>query len=259
MKNKSIIFFDIDGTLLNHNQEIPLSTKQAIFKLKELGHEVAIATGRPPTMFEDIRNELNINTFVSCNGQYVVLNNEVIYKQALNTSAIEKLNDLTLKNNHSISFVTPEGTITNAEYDENRDKSFESLKLINVPKYSPNYFRENDLYQGFIYCLEGEEKQYEEEIIEFNFVRWSPFTLDIITKGESKAKGIQKLMDKLGYLPEQQYAFGDGLNDIEMLSTVQNSVAMGNASDKVKQVAKYITKSVDEDGILYGLKMVGLI
>lgn len=44
-----------------------------------------------------------------------------------------------------------------------------------------------------------------------------------------------------------------------MLTTIHNSVAMGNGVDEVKEVAKYVTKSVEEDGILHGLKMVGLL
>lgn len=66
-------------------------------------------------------------------------------------------------------------------------------------------------------------------------------------------------MEKLGIPKERQYAFGDGLNDIEMLSMIHHGVAMGNGEEEVKAVAKYVTKSVEEDGILHGLKMVGLL
>ncbi len=73
---QKVIFFDIDGTLLNHEKELPASTKESVFKLKEMGHIVAIATGRAPFMFADLRKELGIDTYVSFNGQYVVLNGE---------------------------------------------------------------------------------------------------------------------------------------------------------------------------------------
>ena len=72
MTEKHIIFFDIDGTLLDEDKIMPNSTKEAIFALKEQGHEVAIATGRAPFMFVDIREELNIDTYISYNGQYNV-------------------------------------------------------------------------------------------------------------------------------------------------------------------------------------------
>jgi len=77
---RKIIFFDIDGTLLDHDKKLPASTKKAVQLLKEQGHEVAIATGRAPFMFKDLREELDIQTYISFNGQYIVLNGEVLYK-----------------------------------------------------------------------------------------------------------------------------------------------------------------------------------
>lgn len=73
MSDKKIIFFDIDGTLLDDDKKMPLTAEKAVFALKELGHEVAIATGRAPFMFKDIREQLEIDSYVSFNGQYVVL------------------------------------------------------------------------------------------------------------------------------------------------------------------------------------------
>ena len=47
-----LIFFDIDGTLLDHDKNIPASAKESVRLLQEAGHEVAIATGRGPFMFK---------------------------------------------------------------------------------------------------------------------------------------------------------------------------------------------------------------
>lgn len=115
------------------------------------------------------------------------------------------------------------------------------------------------MYQSLLFCTEGEEHQYEQAFNDFDIIRWHPVAVDILPKGGSKAKGIEKIVQKLGILEDNVYAFGDGLNDIEMLSTVKNSVAMGNAEEEVKEVAKYVTKSVEDDGIVHGLKLVGLL
>src|SRR5699024_5549167 len=69
---RRLFFFDIDGTLLDHDKKLPASTKKSVQKLKQQGHEVAIATGRAPFVFENICKELQINTYVGLNGQYVV-------------------------------------------------------------------------------------------------------------------------------------------------------------------------------------------
>ena len=70
---KKMIMFDIDGTLLDHDKKMPASAKEAVRSLKEAGHEVAIATGRPPYFFKELREELEIDSFVCFNGQYVVI------------------------------------------------------------------------------------------------------------------------------------------------------------------------------------------
>lgn len=259
MTNRSVIFFDIDGTLLTHNKELPASTKEAIFTLKKLGHEVAIATGRAPFMFEDLRQELDIHTYVSYNGQYVVLNGNVLYTNPLHIESLEKLTAAALENDHPVVFMDHEDMRANVPEHDYIKQSIDTLKIDRFPTHDPHYYKGRDLYQTLLFCTEGEENQYAEQYDAFDFVRWHPVSLDIVPKGGSKARGIEKIVDALGFPAERQYAFGDGLNDLEMLSTVKNSVAMGNAEEQVKEVARFVTKSVEEEGILHGLKMVGLL
>ncbi|HHW36446.1 MAG TPA: Cof-type HAD-IIB family hydrolase [Bacillales bacterium] len=259
MTKESIIFFDIDGTLLNHDKQLPSSAKQAIFQLKERGHVVAIATGRAPFMFEKLRKELDIDTYVSYNGSFVVLNGEVIYTNPLKIGSLEKLTEVALHNNHPVVFLSENDMKMNVPEHSYIKESIDTLKIDRFPTYDPYYYKTCDLYQTLLFCSEGEEEQYEREFQDFDFVRWHPVSLDLLPKGGSKAKGIEKIAENLGIPAERHYAFGDGLNDLEMLSTVVNSVAMGNAKDQVKEVAKHVTKSVEDDGIVYGLKMVGLL
>ncbi|WP_338448093.1 Cof-type HAD-IIB family hydrolase [Niallia oryzisoli] len=259
MTEQSVIFFDIDGTLLDHDKELPHATKEAIFQLKEAGHVVAIATGRAPFMFEDLRKELDIHTYVSYNGQFVVLNGKVLHTNPLNIPSLVKLTETALHNNHPVVFMDHKDMKANVPEHSYIKEGIDSLKIDRFPTHDPYYYKERELYQSLLFCKEGEEKQYEQEFHDFDFIRWHPVGVDILPKGGSKARGIQKIVDKLGFPPEHQYAFGDGLNDIEMLSTVQNSIAMGNAEDTVKEAAKFVTKSVEEDGIYHGLQMVGLL
>lgn len=259
MTARSVIFFDIDGTLLNRDKKLPRSAKEAVFQLKERGHEVAIATGRAPFMFEDLREELEIDTYISYNGQYVVLNGKVVYSNPLNLASLEKLTETALLRKHPVVYMDHEDMKANVPDHRYITESITTLKIGRLPSYDPHYYKGREVYQGLLFCAEGEEKPYEEEYRDFDFIRWHPFSVDIIPGGGSKAKGVETIADKLGFPPERRYAFGDGLNDIEMLQAVPNSVAMGNAVEEVKKAAKYVTKSSDEDGIVYGLQLVGLL
>ncbi len=86
--------------------------------------------------------------------------------------------------------------------------------------------------------------------------RWHPAFADIVKKGVSKASGIDVVLKHYGFSLEETMAFGDGGNDIAMLDHVPHSVAMGNASDEVKRHARYVTDSVDNDGIANFLEKV---
>ncbi|MFC4022384.1 Cof-type HAD-IIB family hydrolase [Oceanobacillus longus] len=259
MAERSVIFFDIDGTLLTHDKKLPALTKEAIFTLKEAGHEVAIATGRAPFMFEDLRKELDIHTYVSYNGQYVVLNGEVIDRNALNLPSLEKLTATALENDHPAVYMDHEDMKANVPEHSYITESMSTLKIGRFPAHNSNYYKDREMYQTLLFCAEGEEKQYERKFEDFDFIRWHPVAVDVIPAGGSKAKGIEKIIEKLGYPRERQYAFGDGLNDREMLSSIYHSVAMGNASDEIKAVAKHVTESVEDDGLYRGLQLVGLL
>jgi len=256
---KTIIFFDIDGTLLDDEKRLPASTKEAVFKLKELGHEVAIATGRAPFMFKDLREELEIDTYVCYNGQYVVLQGEPVYTNCLNKKALEALTIAAGEKNHPLIYMDADDMKMSVPEHNWITESIGTLKLENEPAHEPEYFRGRDIYQTLLFCEQDDELAYEETFKEFDFIRWHPVSVDVLPVGGSKAKGIEKLIEAMGLRIENAYAFGDGLNDMEMLRYVPNSVAMGNALPEVKKAAKYETIHVNDGGIMHGLKKVGLL
>nr|WP_261177134.1 Cof-type HAD-IIB family hydrolase [Anaerobacillus sp. CMMVII] len=251
-------FFDLDGTLLDHNKQVPKSAKEAIKELKIRGHEVAIATGRAPFMFKELREELEIHTYVSFNGQYVVVDGQEVFKNPLQKDKLKSLSEFALINKHPIVYQDHLGMKSTTELDHRLKQSVNSLKSY-YPETDPLYFSEREIYQSWLVCKEAEEHPYISRYADFTFIRWHEQALDVVPTGGSKARGIEAVINHLGVHPDHVYAFGDELNDIEMLTSVKNSVAMGNASAYVKKAAKHVTKNVDEDGILHGLQLVGLL
>ena len=78
--------------------------------------------------------------------------------------------------------------------------------------------------------------------------------MDLIAKGGGKSSAILRLLDKMGILPEETIAFGDGENDMGMLELAGIGVAMGNAEEQVRKIADYVTSDIDEDGLEKALK-----
>jgi hydroxymethylpyrimidine pyrophosphatase-like HAD family hydrolase len=70
----------------------------------------------------------------------------------------------------------------------------------------------------------------------------------------NKALGLKKLLDHLNLKPEEAAAFGDGLNDLELIESVGTGIAMGNAVDELKGKARYVTRSLHEGGIAFAVE-----
>ncbi|GAA0450037.1 Cof-type HAD-IIB family hydrolase [Alkalibacillus silvisoli] len=258
MTNRHIVFFDIDGTLLDEAKNLPDSAKQAVQQLKANGHEVAIATGRAPFMYEGLRDELGIDTYISFNGQYVVVEGEVIYKNPLDESALNKMVEDANANHHPVVYMDHLDMKANVVEHDYITESISSLKIEQLPTFDPEY-KNRELYQTLIFCKEGEEEVYEQKYHNFDFIRWHELSTDVIPAGGSKAEGIEKVIEKLGIPKDNVATFGDSLNDLEMLSQFPYGVAMGNGHDLAKEKASYETKPVDDDGVMHGLKSLKLI
>lgn len=255
---KKIVFFDIDGTLLDHNKNLPSSTEQAIKELKKNGVFVAIATGRAPFMFKKLREKLDIDSFVSFNGQYVVFENDVIFNRPMDSDVLKNFLPETIKNHHPLVFMTEKTMKATVNHHPFVEEGLGSLKFPH-PAKDPSFYVNRNIYQLLLFCESRQEKIYTDEYPEFRFIRWHPYSVDVLPTGGSKAEGIKQMMNRVGFELKDVYAFGDGLNDIEMLQTVGTGVAMGNGVKEAKEHAKFITSDVADDGIRNGLKKLHLI
>ncbi|WP_167628194.1 Cof-type HAD-IIB family hydrolase [Listeria valentina] len=253
-----IVFFDVDGTLFDDNKEIPASTKTAIKALQDKGVYVAIATGRAPFMLDDVRRELNIDSLVCYNGQYVIFEGEVLLKNPLPQESLERLITVATENDHPIVFSASDTMRVNLPNHHGVSQGMKSLKR-EYPKVDANYYKGRNIYQCLLFCEEEYDAFYSKNFPQYRFMRWHDVSVDVCPSEGSKARGIRDMIKKLGFSMEDTYAFGDGLNDIDMLQEVGCGVAMGNGRPEVKAVADYVTTSVSDDGILNGLKQIGLL
>ena len=255
---KPIVFFDIDGTLLNDEKKIPDSTKKAVRLLQERGIHTAIATGRVPNMFYWIQKELNIDSYVAMNGQYVVFEGKEIYSNPINPEMLESLTKLTANNDHALAYCSHLDYKVSKSNHPFIEAGFDSL-MMPYPEVDEEYYKHLPIYQGHLYCSRKDAQMYFDQFPEFSFVKWDDNAYDILPRGASKAVGISKMLGILEINKENSFAFGDGLNDLEMLTMVGTGVAMGNAVPEAKAAANVITTSSSNDGILNGLIQVGLL
>lgn len=253
-----ILFFDVDGTLYDHDKRLPASTKEALFTARANGYEIAIATGRAPFMIESLRQELEIDTYVTFNGQYVVYKGEVIFTDGVERSILERIITFGAKRNEPVVFLDDQEMIASTDGHVKVGASLATLKYP-YPRIEASFYEIKPVYQTLIFMEQQDEDMYRETFPEVEFVRWHPYSCDILPKGGSKARGIEKLLTHVGKTMGDAIAFGDGLNDVEMLQAVGLGIAMGNGHEKAKAVADVIAPAVDEDGIAHVLKDLKII
>ncbi len=255
---KPIVFFDIDGTILNHDKVIPESTKKAISELQNKDIHVAIATGRAPFMFKEIREELNINSFVSLNGQYAEFEGEAIHKHALHPEQLHQFTQKAKELSIPLIYLNNETMRASIDSHHHIKEAMTSIRMPH-PEVQHDFYHNREIYQVLLFCEEHQEPSLTDGFNDFNFIRWHEYSSDVLPVGGSKANGILQMVNHLGFDMQNVIAFGDGLNDLEMIEKVGTGIAMGNAVDPLKKLANHITTNVDEDGILNGLKWVGLL
>jgi len=273
---EKIVFFDIDGTLVSKNNKIPESAYRAIDQLKKQGILPVIATGRSPLLLRDVAKQLEIYSYVSMNGQYIVLEGERIFQNPIPKKYIHQLSDFVYKQNDGILLCGNEQIFSNSMFNMTKGNSrIKALKQLNriipsriqksiirrsmkkIPK--PETYESNHIYQAILEVPEGKERIYEDTFDELVFTRSNERMLDVISKGVSKATGAEHIMRQLNVNKENVYAFGDHLNDLDLLQFVGTGVAMENAHPEVKKVSQLVTDDVSMDGIENGLRKLKLI
>ncbi|EFM10452.1 Cof-like hydrolase [Paenibacillus curdlanolyticus YK9] len=253
-----IVFFDIDGTLVNEEKQIPRDTIDALRELSKTDVEVVIATGRAPYFFKSIAEQLGINSFISLNGAYVVHQGRVLFERPIPRERLEALVVQAGQHGHPLVFEGGETYYADTDSHPHMLNSVNSLK-VELPGHDPEYWQKTSIYQAFLHCEAHEEELYAESLPGLRLVRWHKTAMDVLPEGGSKALGIEAMLQHLGIAVEEAAAFGDGLNDKEMLAAVGLGIAMGNSHPELIPHADYVTAHVDEGGIRQGLKHAGLI
>lgn len=274
---QKIVFFDIDGTLVTPKNILPKSTKNAIFQLKKNGHIPVLSTGRPPKMLEAVAEELGIDSYISLNSQYIAVKGKELHAATLPTKNIEALIDTSYSLNHRTFLLTKNKIIGNVFMGEMiNDPDFLTFVYSNLSELPESVtaelfkrmtekpleryrYEKEDILSAFIHTDETYDAIYQERFPDFHFTRATPFLSEVLMKGSHKAVGMEQVAHAFGKTLEDTIAFGDSLNDLEMIQAAGKGVAMGNGREEIKKIADYITTHVENDGIYNGLKQLELI
>lgn len=274
------VFFDIDGTLINDSRMVLGSTEQAILDLKSQGILVGLATGRGPSFVKPFMEDLDLDFAVTYNGQYVISRDKVIFASSIDQTTLRKIIDYALKHKKEIGLGTVAGVLGSKifSFGMSRFSQWSSQfvprkwagqvthlfnrivgRLVSQNKQELLSIIQNPIYQVLMLVSSSEVKEIKDQFPEVKWTRSSPYASDLINQGVSKLEGIKRVGQEFGFDLSQVMAFGDSDNDLEMLSGVGLSIAMGNGTKKAKEVAQHTTSSNTKDGIQKALEHFGLV
>ena len=263
--DKKIIFFDIDGTILDEEtNKIPESTLKAIEMLKANGHLAIINTGRTKAILPELIKNSGFNGFIYGCGTHIECNGQVLLDNKLG-HALSKEIALDFKE------FNLDGIGEGREFiylDETSNiKNAEALRLtIELPKEGFPFKSLSKLdelsFDKFVIFLNEDsnfEGFYNKHNDKFDFIKRSDDFYEVVPKGFSKATGIEYLINHLNIPHENTFAIGDSTNDLSMLEYAHNSIAMGNSHKDLLPLVSYVTTHIKEDGIYNALKHYNLI
>lgn len=259
---RKALFFDIDGTLVSfQTHEIPTSTLHALQEAKALGMNIFIATGRPRILINNLdalqKNNL-IDGYITMNGAYCFIGEKVLYKSAIPADDTHTLTHFCAERQIPC-IVVGENDICACCPDERINHIFyEHLRVSTPIPYVPveEAIRHKKVFQLTPFITVEEEAIIRPHIPHCEIGRWHPAFADVTALGNTKQQGMDVILQHFGLDLKNTVAFGDGGNDISMLQHAGIGIAMGNAQEHVKAAARYVTRTVDDDGIAHALQAI---
>lgn len=258
MNPVKIIFFDIDGTLVDPaTKRISPKNQEALRRLREKGILTCIATGRVPVAFPDF-GEAEFDGVCAINGGLCYTENTVIYANAISPKSVEQV----LKNAEAlgrpVSLAVRNGLSANG-FDRDLADYYGLSELALTVSDTFEEDCRGDVYQIMLGCREADFPAILRGTDDVKIaVSWER-AVDVIPVSGGKGAGIAAMLKYFQLTPADALAFGDSYNDLEMLQAVDTGIAMGNAAEALKEIANGICRPVSEDGIYHYCIENGLI
>lgn len=274
-----ILFLDVDGTLVNYENQIPESAIRAVRQARANGHRVYICTGRSKAeVYPELWN-IGLDGMIGGNGSYVEDRGQVVLHQMILADQCRKIVDwlherkleFYLESNNGLYASEKFETVAESAVQEYcRRKEKPGAEKLTVRDVFPEMIFDGKLYRDDVnkisYVLNSYQDYLDtkERFPDLQNGTWggageTALFGDLGVKDITKAFAIQTLLDFLGRNVEDTIAFGDAKIDIPMLECCAYGVAMGNGGKEIKEMADYITDDVDQDGLWNAFGKLGLL
>lgn len=277
---RKICFFDIDGTIIGKSRQITQANLEALHTLRSNGHLAFLCTGRAPSSIFSNIIHIGWDGIIASAGSFVFVDRKQIYENAIDPNLLLQIIYLFTKHKIMFTLETKFTLYQSPGIKEFFDAHFKNDKNPNLEAVRAKEDREmNECrkplaeYDGVVpvakVCFIAKDKEAFTSLIpyfeeHFNIVYFNhedePFMNgELIQKSCTKGDGIKRVVEHLGARMEDTIAFGDSMNDHEMLLEASESYVSELSSDYLKSISDGTFEEPDQDGIAKILKQLQLI
>lgn len=272
-----LILLDIDGTLTEPGKNVPPdSALEAICRARANGHKTVLCSGRNYGMLSPLL-KYDFDGVISCSGGCIEYGNQMVYDCPMTPEQQERVLTVFRESgvyrtigSRNYSY-TDEGfkefLAANAHSKANSELLRWRVQIESELDIRPMAEYDGDPIYGLTFMSPGRERLEAPMRAlkdDFNFCIQDTDACgivngELINRAFNKGTAVLRLSEYLGIAVEDTIAFGDSMNDLEMLQTAGYSVCMGNGSAALKKAADMVCPPVNKDGLYRAFAQLGLI
>jgi len=267
MRSYSIVFLDIDGTLLDSQHQVMPCTHNRLQYLHRQGVPIVLCSARPPKGVNLVANQAGVQGPVACyNGGLIFDEHGTIlrdvgidislameFKRFVSERFPELVVSAYLYNVWMVE--DPQHPVIQQEAEISGCTPFRGT-LEQVASAASHVHKL--LCMGDAMRIRALQKEAQKHFPQLMALRSKATYLEILSPESTKGSAVQVLLDHYGLSAKQAVAFGDSDVDVDMLQYCGFGVAMGNAPRQVKEAADYVTASNDQEGVYIALNSLRL-
>ncbi|MBO4375263.1 MAG: Cof-type HAD-IIB family hydrolase [Lachnospiraceae bacterium] len=261
---RKLLFFDMDGTLWDYRNYIPESAIKAIKLAQGNGHKAFINTGRSRSFIRDEKLlGIGFDGIVSGCGTMIEYDDRVVWSKIMPAEEVDRILEITKKHGFKVIMEGTKCLYANVEEFPDDDQNYYMRKISR--EMGEDLHRLSDVKNGqiqkFSCSTRGcDRAPFKEELKDsYDFIEHNDAVMEVVPKGHNKGTGIQRVCELLGAQIKDTFAFGDSINDKEMLIEAGTGIVMDSGTDEAKKYADHVTTGLLEDGIMNAMRYYSLI
>lgn len=270
-----VLFIDVDGTLVDYHGRLPDSAAKALAEAREAGHLVLFCSGRAVAEMPESLWDLKPAGYIGGNGNYIEIGDVVVLQNALSAADCRAIVDWLAGRGTEFYLEANAGLFASpgfreaaapvmVQYTQRKGQPPPGADLgFHGMVYGGELYRDDVMKISYLLDSYDDHLAAKAEFPGLQHGVWGGRGADALfgdvgVAGVTKAIAVQAVLDYLKVDRDRTIAFGDAAVDLPMFAECGFKVAMGNASDDVKEAADLITDDVEHDGLANALAALGL-